>query len=157
MMCLLFRSLAIGMVSMLPNLSPVILTLGAMGWLGIPLDYTKLTIASVAIGISVDDTIHLLLRFHREFEKRRNYREALLAAIQDVGRALFITSAALVTGFLMFMASVLDSQASYGILLAGTIVSALVADFLLMPAIVLIFQPFGPEGVSQEVAPRQAA
>jgi predicted RND superfamily exporter protein len=157
LMCLLFRSLPIGLISMVPNLSPVVLTLGAMGWLAIPLDYSKITIASVAIGIAVDDTIHLVSRYHREFARRGDYREALLAALQDVGRALFITSAALVLGFLMFLASVLDSQVNYGLLLAATIVFALLADFLLMPALVLVFHPFGPEGVGARTELRETA
>lgn len=157
LMCLVFRSLPLGLVSMVPNLSPVVLVLGAMGWLGIPLDYSKVTIASVAIGIAVDDTIHLLSRYHREFQACGSYREALSRALGDVGRALLITSAALVLGFLMFTASVLDSQASYGILLAATIVAALLADFLLMPALILIFEPFGPEGARSAPAEREAA
>ncbi|MGH0031984.1 MAG: efflux RND transporter permease subunit [Myxococcota bacterium] len=157
LMCAMFRSLAVGWIAMVPNLSPVVLTLGAMGWLGIPLDYTKVTIASVAIGIAVDDTIHLLSRYHREFRKRGSYAEALEAAMLDVGRALFITSAALVLGFLMFTASVLDSQANYGVLLAATIVAALVADFLLMPVLILLFEPFGPEGASAELPVKEAA
>ena len=65
--------------------------------------------------------------------------------MNDVGRALFITSTVLVCGFLVFLLSVMDSQASFGVLLAITILVALVADFLLMPALVMTFEPFGPE------------
>ncbi len=146
MMCLLFRSFKTGLISMVPNLSPVILTLGLMGWTGIPLDYNKIMIAAVAIGIAVDDTIHLLSRYHHEFRLSGDYRRALAAAVEDVGRALFITSAALVCGFMVFTFSVMDSTATFGVLLAWTITVALVADFLLMPALVLTFHPFGPEG-----------
>jgi predicted RND superfamily exporter protein len=131
---------------MVPNLSPVFLTLGVMGWLGIPLDYNKVSIAAVAIGIAVDDTIHLVSRYHHEFLRCGDYRQALRASMEDVGRALFITSVALVLGFLVFTLSVMDSTATFGVLLATTIVAALVADFLLMPALVLTFEPFGPEG-----------
>jgi predicted RND superfamily exporter protein len=147
MMIVTFRSFTVGMISMLPNLAPVLLTLGAMGWLGIPLDYNKITIAAVAIGIAVDDTIHMVLRYRHEFEVHGNYERALDAAIEDVGRALVITSVALVAGFLVLLLSVLHAQAVYGILLATTIVTALVADFLLMPVLILTFHPFGPEGV----------
>ena len=131
---------------MVPNLSPVLMCLGAMGWFGIPLDYSKVLIAPVAIGIAVDDTIHLMMRFRHEFERCGSYADALRAALADVGRALFITSVALVLGFLVFTLSVMDSQATFGILLAGAIVTALLADFLLMPALVLTTEPFGPEG-----------
>jgi predicted RND superfamily exporter protein len=154
MMIVVLRSFRVGAISMLPNLLPVVLTLGAMGWLAIPLDYSKISIAAVALGIAVDDTIHLVMRFRHEFRSRGNYAVALREAMQDVGRALLITSLALVCGFLVLTLSVLDSQATYGILLAVTIVTALIADFLLMPALVLTFQPFGPEGNrSEAVAP----
>jgi predicted RND superfamily exporter protein len=146
MMCAVFRSLKTGLISMVPNLSPVFLTLGVMGWMGIPLDYNKVSIAAVAIGIAVDDTIHLVSRYHHEFLRCGDYRQALRASMEDVGRALFITSVALVLGFLVFTLSVMDSTATFGVLLATTIVAALVADFLLMPALVLTFEPFGPEG-----------
>jgi predicted RND superfamily exporter protein len=149
LMCLLFGSVKTGFISMLPNLAPVVLTLGIMGWTGIELDYGKVSIAAVAMGIAVDDTIHLVSRFRHEFRRRGRYEEALFAAMQDVGRALLITSIALVLGFLMLVFSTLASQATYGILLATTIVTALIADFLLMPALVLTFRPFGPE---EEVA-----
>ena len=146
MMCLVFRSLRVGLIAMVPNLSPVILTLGVMGATGIPLDYNKIFIAVVAIGIAVDDTIHLLSRFHYEFERTGSYEEALRASMEDVGRALFITSVALVLGFLCLTFSVMASSITFGVLLSVTIVVALVADFLLMPALVLTFEPFGPEG-----------
>jgi predicted RND superfamily exporter protein len=146
MMFLLFRSLRTGIVSLLPNLSPVFLTLGVMGWSGIPLDYNKVFIAGVALGIAVDDTIHLLARYRHEFLARGDYQEALMAALSDVGRALFITSVALVLGFLVFTLSVMDSSATFGVLLATTIVVALVADFLFLPALVMTLEPFGPGG-----------
>ncbi len=145
MMIAVFRSLGVGLLAMVPNLLPVVLTIGVMGWFGIPLDYSKVAIAGVAMGIAVDDTIHLVSRLRHEFGVHGTYREALFAAMTDVGRALMITSVALVCGFLVLLLSVLDSQALQGILLATTIVTALVADFLLMPALALTFHPFGPE------------
>lgn len=140
-----FRSLRVGLIAMMPNLSPVLLTLGAMGWLGILLDYSKVGIAAVAMGIAVDDTIHLVTRYRHEFSERGSYVEALMASMQDVGRALIITSITLVCGFLVLTLSILDATAVKGILLATTVLMALVADFLLMPALILTFHPFGPE------------
>ncbi len=75
MMCLLFRSLEIGLLSMLPNLAPVIFGLGIMGWLDLPLDYQRLLMAPVAIGISVDFTIHLVTRYRHEQLERGDYAE----------------------------------------------------------------------------------
>jgi predicted RND superfamily exporter protein len=149
MICLLFRSLRIGLLAMVPNLVPVILTLGGMGWLDIPLDYVRLFVAPVAIGIAVDYTIHLVTRYHHEFLACGDYRHALHASMKDVGRALFITSVALVAGFLVFMLSVMDSTSTFGLLLACTIVMALIANFFLMPALFMTFKPFGPENAAR--------
>jgi predicted RND superfamily exporter protein len=153
----IFRSLRVGMIAMVPNLTPVLLTLGVMGWLGILLDYSKVAIAAVAMGIAVDDTIHLVTRYRHEFRLRGNYLEALAASLQDVGRALVITSIILVCGFLVLTLSILHVTGVKGILLATTVVTALVADFLLMPALILTFRPFGPEGKRQPEALREAA
>jgi predicted RND superfamily exporter protein len=147
MMVLVFRSVKIGLVSMIPNVTPVILVLGAMGWAGWHLDYYRLLIAPVAIGIAVDDTIHLMTRYHHEFGKLGNYKKALYASMDGVGRALFITSAILVLGFCTNVFSVMDGQKSFGILLSTVIAVALVADFLLMPALILWLKPFGPETI----------
>jgi predicted RND superfamily exporter protein len=144
LMCFIFKSVKTGLIAMVPNLSPVVLTLGVMGWLDMPLDYVRLLIATVAIGISVDDTIHHLTRFRHEFLRTRSYPRALEASMEDVGRALVITSVVLVVGFLVFLLSGLDSTASFGALLATTVAVALVADFLLMPALILTLRPWGP-------------
>jgi predicted RND superfamily exporter protein len=149
MMILVFRSVKIGLVSMLPNISPVILVVGAMGWLGIYLDYYRLLITPVAIGIAVDDTIHLMTRYHYEFRKSRNYEKALYDSMNGVGRALFTTSAILVAGFMVNIFSVMDGQQSFGILLSTVIALALIADFLLMPALILWLKPFGPEAKAE--------
>ena len=133
---------------MVPNLAPIFLALGAMGWFGISLDYTKAGLAAIVLGISVDDTIHLMTRFHHEFGKSRNYERALRASLGDVGRALLITSIALVFGFCALIFSEMRNQAFYGILLSSSLVAALVADFFFMPALVLKFKPFGPEGMN---------
>lgn len=156
MMIGIFRSFRIGLISMIPNLAPVLLAMGAMGWFGITLDYNKVSIAAIALGISVDDTIHLMSRFHHEFGVHRDYRKALRAALGDVGRALIITSVALVLGFLVLMFSELRSQGLYGVLLSSALVTALVADFFFMPALVLWLKPFGPEGRGRALDPAMA-
>ncbi|MEZ4290608.1 MAG: MMPL family transporter [Myxococcota bacterium] len=146
MMIVIFRSFRIGLISMVPNLAPVFLALGAMGWFGISLDYNKVGIAAIALGISVDDTIHLMARFRHEFQVHGRYEKALEAAMSDVGRALILTSVALVLGFLVNGFSEMRAQALYGVLLSSALVVALVADFLFMPSLVLWLKPFGPEG-----------
>ena len=157
MMIVVFRSVKIGLVSMLPNVSPVILVIGFMGWAGIYLDYYRLLIAPVAIGIAVDDTIHLMTRYRYEFTQYRDYEKALYASMDGVGRALFTTSAILVLGFMVNAFSVMDGQQSFGILLSTVIAVALIADFLLMPALILWLKPFGPETEPAKAAPAGGA
>lgn len=130
--------------SYVEHLSDLFERLGVMGWLDIALNYATLLVAPVALGIAVDDTLHLVTRYRHEFLRRGDYAAALRAAMKDVGRALFITSVVLVLGFLVSIFSSLDSQANFGVLLAPTIVVALAANFLLMPALVPTFEPFGP-------------
>ena len=145
MMIAIFRSFRIGIISMVPNMAPVLLAMGAMGWFDLSLDYNKVAVAAIALGISVDDTIHLMTRFHHEFGIHKNYERALREAMSDVGRALIITSIALVLGFLVVIFSELRAEAYRGILLSAAIVTALIADFLFMPSLVLWLKPFGPE------------
>jgi predicted RND superfamily exporter protein len=145
MMCLLFRSVKVGLLSMIPNLTPVILILGFMGWAGIPLDYVKLLIGCIAIGIAVDDTIHLVTRFRHEFARTGDYETALYESMTHVGKALVITSIALVFGFLVLTFSVMASMVMFAILVASTIVVALAADFFLLPSLFLILKPFATE------------
>ena len=152
-MVALFRSIPIGLIAMIPNLVPVLLALGAMGLFDITLDYNKATIASIALGIAVDDTIHLMSRFRLEFGIHRSYEVALRAAMQDVGRAVVHTSVALVLGFLVLTMSELRSQAFYGILLAAALTTALIADLFLLPPLVLWLKPFGPEQERTKQAP----
>lgn len=145
MMCIVFRSIKIGLISMLPNISPVFFTLGFMGFMGIALDYTKLLIATIAMGIVVDDTIHFVTRFHHEFERCGNYRAALHRTMESVGRAMAITTIVLVCGFMVFCLSLLESMMYFGLLISLTVTIALIADYFLMPAMILKLKLFGPE------------
>lgn len=150
MMCIIFRSVKIGMLSMIPNLTPIFLTLGYMGWVGMDLDYTRLLMAPLAIGIAVDDTIHLVTRFHVEFKRLGNYAAALRASMFHVGRALIGTTVILVMGFIVNVFHGMETQVVFGKLVAWTIFVALIADLFLMPALILITKPFGPERIQKE-------
>lgn len=151
-MCISFGSIKVGLLSMLPNLAPIVLVLGAMSWLGITLDYSKLLLATVAIGIAVDDTIHLVTRFRSRFLESRSYERALTSSMEDVGPALIITSTILIISFLSFLLSSTTVLANFGILLGSTIFIALVTDLLTLPALFLWLKPFGPE---EPVSPTQ--
>ncbi len=145
MMCMVFGSIRLGLLAMVPNIAPVLVTLGVMGWLNITLDYSKLLIASVAIGISVDDNIHFISRFRQEFWLTRNYAKALEAAMQDVGRAVFITTSVLIVGFMVNTFSVMRSIAEFGVLVALTLLVASLADYFFTPALLYVTKIFGPE------------
>lgn len=145
MMCWTFSSVRVGLISMLPNIAPVFFTLGVMGWLGITLDFGRLILGGVGIGIAVDDTIHFVSRYRTEFALHRNYKKTVAVTMRSVGKPMLITSVVLISGFLMFSFSLMDSQIIFGRLLALIVFVALIADYLMMPAILLLAKPFGPE------------
>lgn len=148
-MTITFGSLKIGLLSMIPNLAPVVFTIGMMGWMGIHLDYMKLLLATTAIGIAVDDTIHLISRYRSRFMELGDYQQALEKSLSDVGPALIITSAILVVSFSSYLFGDTTVMASFGILLSTAITTALLSDLFLMPAIILWLKPFGAEFVPE--------
>ncbi len=150
MLTLLVRSFKLGLLAMVPNLIPVALTMGIMGWANIYLDMGTVLIASVAIGLAVDDTIHFIARFRHAFDKTQNYDAAIDETLLDVGAPIAITSVVLFFGFGICLISTFLPVAYFGILAATTMVSALIADLFVLPALIKVFKPFGPErgGVS---------
>lgn len=144
-MCISFGSIKVGLLSMIPNLTPIVLALGGLGWVGVPLDYMKLLLATIAIGIAVDDTIHLVTRFRARFFETGNYQQALALGLRDVGPALVVTSCILIISFAAYLFSNTTVLSNFGILLGGTIFAALAADLFLMPLLLMKLKPFGPE------------
>ncbi|MHC4181943.1 MAG: efflux RND transporter permease subunit [Planctomycetota bacterium] len=138
---LLLKSLRIGMISMIPNLIPITVTLGVMGYLDIRLDVATIMIASVAIGISVDDTIHFLYRFKKEFRIDMNHYLAIKRTLSGVGRALVFTTVVATCGFLIFCLSSFKPIQYFGLLTGVTMVTALVADIFILPSCILLFKP----------------
>jgi uncharacterized protein len=138
---LLLKSTRIGMMSMIPNLVPIAITLGVMGYVGINLDVATIMIASVAIGISVDDTIHFLYRFKEEFKKDGDHYLAIQRTLSGVGRALIFTTIVATCGFLVFCLSSFKAIQYFGLLTGITMVSALVADLFILPSCILLFKP----------------
>lgn len=144
-MVLAFGSWRVGLLGMVPNLFPILLVLGLMGWIGWHLDYVRLMLATIAIGIAVDDTIHTLAQLKTEFAARGKYREAITAALQAVGPALVSTTVILTVAFLTYLMSSMATMSSFGVLLAFTMIAALLADLFLLPVLVLWLKPFGAE------------
>ncbi len=138
MMILLIGDFRMGLLAMIPNLMPIFLTLGIMGAAGIPMDMFTMLIGSIAIGLAVDDTVHFMHNFRRYYDETADAREAVRRTLLTTGRALLVTSIVLSLGFLIFMFSSMNNLFNFGLLTGFTIVMALLADFLLAPALMTL-------------------
>jgi len=145
MLSLLVRSVKLGLLAMVPNCIPVLLTFGIMGWAGICLDLGTVLIASIAIGLAVDDTIHFLARFRVLFREGGRYAPALDETMRSVGAPIIMTSVVLFFGFGIMMVSTFKPIVYFGLLGAVTMLSALLADLFVLPALIRRFKPFGRE------------
>ena len=137
----LFRSLSLSLIAIVPNIFPAVLILGMMGWLGIPLDMMTITIAAITIGISVDDTIHYIHRLKRDFPIDGEYEATILRCHGGVGKAMFHTSLAIIFGFAILMLSNFIPTIYFGFMTGFAMLVALAGDLLLLPAIVLLVKP----------------
>ena len=147
LMILLIGSLRTGIVSMLPNLAPIIITLGIMGWTGIIMDVFTLMLGGIAIGLAVDDTIHYMYNFRRSFLKSGDVHAANRETLRTTGRALFVTSVVLSLGFFIFIFAEMSNLYYFGLLTGITIANAFLIDILVSPALMsLVYR-------NQSVAP----
>ena len=137
-MIFVFRSLALGLLAMVPNVVPVVLTFGFMGWSGITLNLGTVMIASIAIGIAVDDSIHYVSHYQRHRKDGLAIIQAIHSTTRGVGLALLNTSLVLALGFSVFGMSDISHLVNFGLLTALTVMTALMADFLVLPAVILI-------------------
>jgi predicted RND superfamily exporter protein len=138
LMILLLGSLRGGLVSMVPNLTPIMVTLGLMGWVGITIDMFTMMIGSIAIGLAVDDTIHFIHGFRRDFERLGDARAAVRETLETTGRALLVTSVVLASGFAIFMLSDMQNLFFFGLLTSFTIIDAFLIDILITPALMVL-------------------
>ncbi len=138
-MMFLLRSIKLALISMIPNTLPIIITFGLMGFLEIKLDSGTVMIASIAIGIAVDDTIHFLYRFRKEH--KTDYTNSIRETITNVGRAIIFTSVVAFCGFMVLGLSNFKPIQYFGLLTAITMVTALLADLLVLPCCLLIIRP----------------
>ncbi|MDG2460220.1 MAG: MMPL family transporter [Luminiphilus sp.] len=141
----LFRSLSIALLALAPNLLAAGLVLGLMGLTGIPLDIMTITIAAIVVGIGVDDCIHYLHRFREEIAVDRNYRAAMRRSHGSIGRAMYYTTLTVVVGFSMLTLSNFTPSLYFGVLTVVAMVAAVAGALLLLPKLIMMFRPFGPE------------
>ncbi|MBI2258508.1 MAG: MMPL family transporter [Flavobacteriia bacterium] len=138
LMALLFRSFRMVLVSMIPNLIPLVMTAGIMGWFQIPLKPSTLLIFSIALGISVDDTIHFLSKYRLELKtKKWNLKECILISIKESGIGMFYTSIILFFGFSVLSFSQFGGTKALGMLISITLLIAMLTNLIVLPSILL--------------------
>lgn len=152
----LFRSVYLAVLGIIPNAIAAALVLGLMGWAGLPLDIMTITIAAVSIGIGVDNTIHYMHRFRREFTRIGNYRETMHHCHSSIARAMYFTSMIIVAGFSILMLSNFTPTIVFGLLTSVAMVAALLGALTLLPQLLLTFRPLGPEHHPASAVPRPA-
>ncbi len=151
MMIVLIGQIRMGLISMLPNLFPIILVLGIAGWMSIPLDAFTMLIGGIALGLAVDDTVHFMHNFHRYHAQSGSTVKAIEQTFHTAGRAMVVTTIALSAGFFIFMSSTLNNLWNFGWLTGLAIVLALVADLLLAPALMVLIHGKHPKIPTQTV------
>jgi len=139
-MGVLFFNLRMIIISLVPNMIPLIITAGVMGFLGVPLKPSTALIFSIAFGISVDDTIHFLAKYRQElFANNFFVPIALNKTIKETGKSMIYTSIVLFAGFIVFIASDFGGTVALGSLTSATLLVAMLTNLLVLPALLLTF------------------
>ena len=153
----LFRSLSIAVLCIIPNAIAATFVLGIMGWLNIPLDIMTITIAAISVGIGVDNTIHYMHRFRREFQRFGNYRETMVYCHNSIGRAMYFTSMTIVAGFSILALSNFIPTIVFGLLTSLAMLVALTGSLTLLPQLLITFRPLGEESHPDDAGAAGAA
>ena len=148
MFIILFRSFYLAVISIIPNILPATLVLGFMGLKSIPLDLMTITIAAISVGIAVDNTIHYVIRFRREFSENKNYIESVKICHGSIGKAMYYTSSIIVIGFSILSLSNFIPTVYFGLLTGLAMLAALLASLTLLPSLLIIFKPLGKENIN---------
>ena len=141
MFIVLFRSLLLTFIALGVNIVPIGIIFGFMGWFHIPLDIMTITIAAIAMGIGVDNTIHYIHRFKEEFHKNANYLNAMQRTNESLGNAIVYTSITIIIGFSILTLSNLVPTIYFGLLTMLVMVAALISNLILLPKLLLLIQP----------------
>jgi len=138
LMILLLGSVKLGLISMIPNIAPLLMMTSVMVVFNMPLDMFTMLIGAIALGLAVDDTVHFMHNFRRYEIQYGNVQKAVEMTLLTTGRAMLVTSIVLTAGFLVFLGSSMTNLFNFGILTAIAINIALIADFFLVPAIMQV-------------------
>jgi uncharacterized protein len=142
MLVVLFRSVSLALIGIIPNLLAAAIILGLMGLLNIPLDLMTITIAAVTIGIAVDNSIHYIYRFREEYPKHQDYIKTMHYCHANIGRAVFYTAITIIVGFSIMVMSNFIPTIYFGLLIALAMFIALLAVLTLLPKLILIWKPY---------------
>lgn len=135
------KSVRIGLISVIPNLLPITITLGLMGFTSMKLDAATIMIASIALGISVDNTIHIFYRFKKELSVNGDYSNAVCRTLQGVGKTALFTSLSAAFGFMVFSFSSFKPIQYFGVLTSVTMLNAIISDLFISPSCLMLFKP----------------
>ena len=142
MLLVLFRSVSLAIIGIIPNILASAIILGLMGLLKIPLDMMTITIAAITIGIAVDNSIHYIYRFREEFARNQDYVETLHYCHANIGKAIFYNAITIIIGFSILVLSNFIPTIYFGVLTAFAMLVALLAALTLLPKLILIWKPF---------------
>ena len=145
MFLILFRSLYLSIIGIIPNLLAASVVLGSMGLFSVPLDIMTITVAAISVGMAVDNTIHYIHRFKKEFSRSNNYQISMQNSHKTIGRAMFYTSLTIILGFLVFATSNFNPSVYFGFFVSLAMVMALLGALTLLPQLILTFKPLGKE------------
>ena len=137
-MAYLFRSFRMIIISLIPNLLPLIVTAGIMGFVGVPIKPSTILVFSIAFGISVDDTIHFLAKYRQELTASKwKIEKSVYAALRETGVSMFYTSIVLFFGFSVFVISNFGGTVALGALVSATLLFAMLANLILLPSLLI--------------------
>lgn len=142
MFVILFRSLVVALVAILPNIIAALGIIGFMGIAGIPLDMMTITIAAITVGIGVDNTIHYVYRFKKELIRDSDYLTAMHRSHRSIGRAMYYTSVIIIFGFMIMVLSSFIPTVYFGLLTGLAMLIALAGALFLLPKLILMIKPF---------------
>ena len=137
-MAYLFRNFRMIIISLIPNLLPLLITAGLMGFIGIPIKPSTILIFSIAFGISVDDTIHFLAKYRQELQENKwQIKKSVYNSVRETGLSMFYTSIVLFFGFSVFIVSNFGGTIALGALVSTTLLLAMLSNLLLLPSLLL--------------------
>ncbi len=143
MFLVLFRSVTLAIIGILPNLLGAAVVLGVMGWAEIPMDMMTITIAAITIGIAVDNGIHYIYRFREEYALTHSYVDTLHVCHSNIGKAVFYTAMTIIFGFSILVLSNFIPTIYFGVLVASAMLIAFLAALTVLPKLILLWKPFG--------------